>query len=95
MEGDVTITDKVPTFTISIHTFRVEGDFVRFPLASKFTDFNPHLPWKVTYLSDDFVKNLENISIHTFRVEGDWRDKPISDKNTISIHTFRVEGDAY
>ena len=81
-------------YTISIHTFRVEGDPPKRNRRSK-RMISIHT-FRVE--GDSFVQFgsavCKRISIHTFRVEGDDVYKQAFRVLLISIHTFRVEGDA-
>ena len=78
---------------ISIHTFRVEGDFI-INAGSNQSSISIHT-FRVEGDAIQHDGDLSRIiSIHTFRVEGDERyAESIHEHISISIHTFRVEGD--
>ena len=78
---------------ISIHTLRVEGDFLDSSglfICSGFQ--STPSAWRVTSLRSAAQKR-RRISIHTLRVEGDCRSFSSGVLSPISIHTLRVEGD--
>ena len=78
---------------ISIHAFRVEGDFPTEINGICCFDFNPRLPCGRRPTLRSLVVKATCISIHAFRVEGDLYFYSKDFKNRISIHAFRVEGD--
>ncbi len=81
---------------ISIHAFRVEGDYKDKHRKKFAQDISIHA-FRVegdlaTYI---YFAGGMCISIHAFRVEGDKGDLYISCYSCISIHAFRVEGDIF
>ena len=72
MEGDGHSQKNTPTFNISIHSLRMEGDrklIQRNILISKFQ--STPSAWRETATNGVFFAN-RNISIHSLRMEGDF-----------------------
>ena len=72
MEGDLTGNPGVPDLTdISIHTLRMEGDFIVGQLAEAYHLFqSTPSAWRVT--TGGLAAHASHlISIHTLRMEGD------------------------
>ena len=81
------------TLDISIHTLRVEGDYVRAHSLAYILAFqSTPSAWRVTMVGR-MADRILRISIHTLRVEGDEVKLIGYTVPVISIHTLRVEGD--
>ena len=97
MEGDIEITVITHvTTTISIHSLRMEGDYIDLGYLCGGVYFNPLPPHGGRQDKLPVEANFENISIHSLRMEGDLVLPPgHKQRELISIHSLRMEGDLY
>ena len=80
---------------ISIHSLRMEGDFVHCPMQSDLLPFqSTPSAWRETPTRSD-VDEAFTISIHSLRMEGDRIEQVLNTAKFISIHSLRMEGDFY
>ena len=79
---------------ISIHSLRMEGDYLRLQRESVHRHFNPLPPHGGRPALNCLVLPPGHISIHSLRMEGDIQlDSFQQAAERISIHSLRMEGD--
>ena len=93
MEGDGHSQKNTPTFNISIHSLRMEGDYTSTEVKARYNDFNPLPPHGGRPKTDPKKHTYQQISIHSLRMEGDDLIRVIRHTGRISIHSLRMEGD--
>ena len=71
MEGDGHSQKNTPTFNISIHSLRMEGDYTSTEVKARYNDFNPLPPHGGRPTTDPKKHTYQQISIHSLRMEGD------------------------
>ena len=95
MEGDVFRLADLNMEIISIHSLRMEGDFLSSPPSAGTTQFqSTPSAWRETAMRRT-IRQMRGISIHSLRMEGDKSASRSPVCLFISIHSLRMEGDRY